>query len=125
MSAIHLVVPAYNPGEIVIGVIERARNHADAVVIVDDGCDAENRAHLERCANLPGVSLLAHDGNRGKGCALMTGIGHCLDRMRAGDYILTMDSTPRRTLPNSEVSSPNARTCTSLWESGSTPGPCP
>lgn len=92
MSAIHLVVPAYNPGEIVIGVIERARNHADTVVIVDDGCDAENRAHLERCANLPGVSLLAHDGNRGKGCALMTGIGHCLDRMRAGDYILTMDS---------------------------------
>ena len=40
MSAIHLVVPAYNPGEIVIGVIERARNHADTVVIVDDGCDS-------------------------------------------------------------------------------------
>ena len=92
MFAIHVVVPAYNPGEIVVDVIEKARNHADTVVIVDDGCDAENRAHLERCSRHPGVSLLTHARNCGKGHALMTGIEHCLDRMRAGDYILTMDS---------------------------------
>ena len=92
MFAIHVVVPAYNPGEIIIDVIERARCHADSVVIVDDGCDAENRAHLERCSHHSGVSLLTHANNCGKGFALMTGIRHCLDRMRAGDYILTMDS---------------------------------
>ena len=92
MPAIHVVVPACNPGEIVIEVVEKARAHADAVVLVDDGCDAENRAHLERCARRPGVSLLAHARNRGKGAALVTGMGHCLDRIRAGDYILTMDS---------------------------------
>ena len=92
MFAIHVVVPAYNPGEIVTGVVESARSHADTVVIVDDGCDAENRAHLQRCSRHPGVTLLTHARNRGKGHALMTGIGHCLDRMRAGDYILTMDS---------------------------------
>ena len=92
MPSIHVVVPACNPGEVVIGVIERTRVHADAVVIVDDGCDAENRARLERCAHHPGVTLLAHAGNRGKGVALMTGIGHCLHRMQTGDYILTMDS---------------------------------
>ena len=92
MFAIHVVVPAYDPGEIIIGVIERARIHADTIVIVDDGCDTKNRAHLERCARHPGVSLLTHAGNRGKGFALITGIEHCLDRMQAGDYILTMDS---------------------------------
>ena len=92
MSAIHVVVPAYNPGAIVTAVIERARDHADTVVIVDDGCDAENRAHLERCARQSGVTLLAHERNRGKGVALMTGIRHCLDRMRSGDHVLTMDS---------------------------------
>ena len=92
MFAIHVVVPAYNPGEIIIDVIERAKCHADSVVIVDDGCDAENRAHLERCSHHFGVSLLTHANNCGKGFALMTGIRHCLDRMRAGDYILTVDS---------------------------------
>ena len=56
MFAIHVVVPAYNPGEVIVGVVERARLHADAVLIVDDGCDEENRLHLERCADLPGVS---------------------------------------------------------------------
>lgn len=92
MFAIHVVVPAYNPSELIIDVIEKARSYADTVVIVDDGCDAENRAYLERCLCHSGVSLLTHANNRGKGFALMTGIGHCLDRMRADDYILTMDS---------------------------------
>ena len=94
MFAIHVVVPAYNPGEIIIDVIESARCHADSVVIVDDGCDAKNRAHLERCSHHSGVSLLTHANNHGNGFALMTGIGHCLDRMQqqASDYILTMDS---------------------------------
>ena len=92
MFAIHVVVPAYNPGEIIIDVIEMARCHADSVVIVDDGCDAENRVHLERCSHHSDVSLLTHARNCGKGFALRTGIGHCLDRMQAGDYILTMDS---------------------------------
>ena len=92
MFAIHVVMPAYNPGEVIVGVVERARLHADAVLIVDDGCDEENRLHLERCADLPGVSLLTHPKNRGKGVALMSGMGHCLDSMRAGDYLLTMDS---------------------------------
>ena len=93
MSAkINVVVPAFNPGEIVTAVIEGANTHADAVVIVDDGCDAANRMRLERCALHPHVTLLRHPRNRGKGVALMTGIGHCLERMRPGDYVLTMDS---------------------------------
>ena len=50
---ITVVVPAFNPGEVVTTVIERANTHADAVVIVDDGCDAANRSRLERCALLP------------------------------------------------------------------------
>ena len=92
MFAIHVVVPAYNPGKNIIDVIEGARRLADTVVVVDDGCDAENRAHLECCSHHPGVSLLTHTKNCGKGFALMTGIRHCLDRMRTRDYILTMDS---------------------------------
>ena len=92
MCAIQVVMPAYNPGEVVMSVVERTRRHADAVVIVDDGCDAANRALLERCSRQPGVSLLTHAKNRGKGFALMTGIEHCLDRMRPNDYILTMDT---------------------------------
>ena len=92
MFAIHVVVPALNPGEIILDVIERANRHADSVVVVDDGCDASNRAFLERCARHPGVTLVAHGRNLGKGVALMPGIAHCLERMQPSDYVLTMDS---------------------------------
>ena len=92
MPAIHVVVPAYNPGEIILEVIDKVRRRADSVVIVDDGCDAENRAYLRRCSCHRNVSLRRHVRNCGKGFALMTGIGHCLDRMNACDFILTMDS---------------------------------
>ncbi len=71
-------MPAYNPGEVIIDVVERTRRYAAAIVIVDDGCNADNRAYLERCSHHPDVSLLTHADNRGKGFALMTGIECCL-----------------------------------------------
>lgn len=87
-----LVVPAYNPGEVVIDVIRESLPLADAIVLVDDGCDPENRRHLERCAADDKVTLLTHARNLGKGHALYSGIHWCLERMGTADFILTMDS---------------------------------
>ena len=56
MPAIHVVVPAYNPGEIVTAVIERASNHADTVVIVDDGCDASRTGRTWNAARVTPMS---------------------------------------------------------------------
>ncbi len=89
---LHLVIPAYNPGPRVLDVVESARHLVDTVVLVDDGCDAENRRYLKRCEDAPNVTLLSHPSNRGKGFALMTGIKRCLHQMRPQDFVLTLDS---------------------------------
>ncbi|MCY3639540.1 MAG: glycosyltransferase family 2 protein, partial [Gammaproteobacteria bacterium] len=66
-------MPAYNPGEVIMGVVEKAIKHADAIVIVDDGCDSENRAHLERCRHHPGVTLFRQPAKRRTRHAMVTG----------------------------------------------------
>ena len=90
--AIFLVVPAYNPGGSIIEVVRKALPHVAQVVIVDDGCDAAERAYLRQCLTDEKVTLLVHDFNKGKGVALHTGISHCLAGMQEDDFILTMDS---------------------------------
>lgn len=71
------VIPAFNAARHLAGVIDRVARHVDRerIVVVDDGSADDTREVAARC----GVTVAAHDGNRGKGAAIRTGIA------RAGD----------------------------------------
>lgn len=59
-------IPALNE-EIAIGsVVLRAKNHADKVIVIDDG----SNDHTSEVATLAGAEVIRHDVNRGKGIAL-------------------------------------------------------
>jgi len=88
----YLVIPAYNPGAVVLNVVADALPFVDKLILVNDGCDAENLALLQQCARHPHVELLHHAQNQGKGQALYTGFHWCLESMRDSDFILCMDS---------------------------------
>lgn len=92
MSNLYLVLPAYNPGSAITDVLAKALDRVHHVVIVDDGCDAQNKSIIAQCLPHQQVTLLSHDRNLGKGHALVTGINHCLSVMQEDDYILAMDS---------------------------------
>lgn len=91
MPALYLILPAYNPGEVVQHVVKQAHSYADRIVVVDDGCSPSQRELLHQCVGGK-VEVLSHDANLGKGFALHTGIKRCLEFMQDGDCILTMDS---------------------------------
>ena len=76
----HIVlIPAYQPSEGLIGLVrELSEDGGMPIVLVDDGSGAEFRAVFERAAQFPGVQLLRHAMNLGKGAALKTGINHAL-----------------------------------------------
>jgi glycosyltransferase involved in cell wall biosynthesis len=57
------------------------------VVIVDDCSTDGTRALLAELAGTPGIRVLLHDRNRGKGAALRTGFAHA-----TGDLILVQDA---------------------------------
>ena len=78
-----LLIPAYQPGsELEHVVAEVQRLNVDgavaSILVVDDGSDAQCDAIFQRLAALPGVAVLRHAVNLGKGAALKTGFNHCL-----------------------------------------------
>jgi len=91
-SATHLVlIPSYNPGEVVFGTVREARRYWAPVWIVVDGSTDGTPARLEAMAREdPELRVLVLERNRGKGAAVLHGI----ERAAAEGYthVLTMDS---------------------------------
>ncbi|MGD0868213.1 MAG: glycosyltransferase [Bryobacteraceae bacterium] len=74
-----VVIPAYRPSaalvEVVRALVER---QFPAILVVDDGSGPEFHRIFADAGALPGVQLLRHATNLGKGAALKTGINHAL-----------------------------------------------
>lgn len=88
---LYALIPAYNPGIVVQEVVAETRKHVDHVVLVDDGCNAENHAFLMALANNhDDVSLLIHENNQGKGFAIHSGLKHILKSN--ADHVIMLDS---------------------------------
>lgn len=66
-----VVIPCYNHGATMAGVLKRLQPFALPVIIVDDGSDAATKQEL---AQLTGVTLIHLETNRGKGEAVITGL---------------------------------------------------
>lgn len=100
-----VIIPAYNEIETIEEIIEQARavvldvpiwaNHADEqvihvereIVVVDDGSRDGTRDYLATLAAVPGIQVIFHEKNRGKGGAVWTGLQHA-----TGDICLIQDA---------------------------------
>lgn len=78
-----VVIPCYNHGPKLAAVVSEIRSVAPTlpIVVVDDGSDP-------RVEPIPGVEILRHPTNRGKGEAILTGVHHFLDR----DFLILLDA---------------------------------
>lgn len=68
-----VLVPTYDNPRTVADVVRGALEHCPCLVLVDDGSGPEARAAIDAVAALPGVTLVRHESNRGKGKALRSG----------------------------------------------------
>lgn len=84
--SIYAVIPAYNEGGAIAGVVRECQRHVDRVVVVDDASTDDTAAS----ATLPGVDVLRHPINLGQGAALQTGIAHALGR--GATHVATLDA---------------------------------
>ncbi len=67
-----IVIPAYNEGTIIQSVIAEIRSAGyENIIIVDDGSTDDT---YEKAKEIPGIVVLKHLINRGKGAATKTGI---------------------------------------------------
>jgi glycosyltransferase involved in cell wall biosynthesis len=82
-----VVVPMYNEGSVVGGVLSALRASFDRIVCVDDG-SVDDSADVARAA---GVTVLRHPVNLGQGAALQTGFDYVLRRVDA-QHTVTFDA---------------------------------
>jgi glycosyltransferase involved in cell wall biosynthesis len=83
-SAVSIVIPAYNEGEAIAGVISTLRAAAPwhEIIVVDDG--SADGTGEGACA--AGATVVKHPYNKGNGAAVKSGI-----RRASGEYILIID----------------------------------
>jgi glycosyltransferase involved in cell wall biosynthesis len=72
-----VVVPCFNVGRHLTGVLEDVPRFVDEVVVVDDGSD-DDVAQAVAAARRSGVTILRHDKNRGLARAMQTGLRRAL-----------------------------------------------
>ena len=81
-----VVVPAFNEGPVIGGVVRELRAQGYPVVVVDDG----SSDRTEKEARSAGALVLRHPINRGQGAAIQTGLTYC-GRSRAR-FVATFDA---------------------------------
>ena len=82
-----VVIPAYNEGERIAAVIEKTRQFVPQIIVVDDG----SRDNTPGKAQLPGVTVLRHRVNLGKGAALKTGCDYALEQDAKNIVVMDAD----------------------------------
>jgi glycosyltransferase involved in cell wall biosynthesis len=88
-----IVVPALAPGAPLVASVRALRARvAVPIIVVDDGSGPAYGAVFRTVTSVPGVTVLSHDENRGKGHALRTAMARVLDRHREAVGVVTADA---------------------------------
>ena len=86
MVTLCALIAAFNEGAHVADVVKGAAAHASTVVVVDDGSTDDTAAR----ARDAGAIVISHAQNRGKGCAIQTGLEYALTKGRS--HVLFLDA---------------------------------
>ena len=84
-----VVVPTYNNGTTIAGVLQRVLQLTDRVIVVVDGCTDDTRTQLTQFSST-NLQVVDYEQNRGKGHALVAGFRRALEL--GYDYAITLDS---------------------------------
>ena len=80
------ILPAFNEEVSIGSIVLHARQHADHVVVIDDG----SKDRTSEMAKLAGAEVIRHPKNMGKGKALRTGFEHA--GKNGCEVVITMDT---------------------------------
>lgn len=87
-----LLIPAFNPSDILLNLVKSLTDNFTKIIVVDDGSILiESKKTFNKLENHSKITLLRHKVNLGKGKALKTGFEFCKNNLEF-DYIITADA---------------------------------
>lgn len=89
MQSVALIIPAYNPTDALIKLVEQVSQDFPKIIVVDDGSNAVSKEIFRK---LRGIVLVEHIVNLGKGAALKTGMNAALTRWPDLVGVVTADA---------------------------------
>ncbi len=90
-TEVAIIIPSYEPTEKLPLLVRALRVQlSNQIILVNDGSSCEFHHYFEEAASVPGVVLLEHPENAGKGRALKTAFSYCLEHQIPG--AVTADS---------------------------------
>jgi putative flippase GtrA len=93
LSSCIVLIPAYRPGDSLISVVTLLKkSESNEIVIVDDGSGPEYQDVFDELREIPGVCVLSHAVNLGKGAALKTGMNYVIANFPAAKGVVTADA---------------------------------
>lgn len=84
--SIVVVIPAYRETATIAGIVDRARQQVETVIVVDDGSDDDTADQAEAA----GARVLRQPVNQGKGVALWRGMQEAL--VQGAEAVITLDA---------------------------------
>ncbi len=103
LSQIALLIPAWEPSALLTALAaDLVARGFDTLLIVDDGSSAATRPIFDKIAVMPGIELLRHAVNLGKGRALKTGFNHLLTTKARYIGVVTADADGQHTADDIE-----------------------
>ena len=83
-------VPAYEPQDLMLGLLEKLQKNAFDIIVIDDGSGEKFSELFSKAAEY--ATVLTHSQNMGKGCAIKTGLTHINNVYGDDCVVVTVDA---------------------------------
>lgn len=94
-----ILIPSLEPDDRLPAYLSQLQEKGFAhIVVVDDGSSDKTQHLFDQMAQLPGVTVLHHDVNHGKGVALKTGYRWILQNLPEASGVITADADGQHTV---------------------------
>ena len=94
-----MLIPSLEPDDRLPAYVARLLEKGFAhIVVVDDGSSESYQPIFRRLEEMEGCTVLHHEVNRGKGCALKTGYSYILENLPEASGVITADADGQHTV---------------------------
>ena len=92
ISDVVIIVPSYKPDHKLLDVVQGLlHRNFERILVINDGSPSEYDPVFQEVASYKECTLITHEVNKGKGCALKTAYNYCLENYTDCVGVITVD----------------------------------